>query len=227
MRALAPILITVGVLVASGCGGGTSSSSSQGGQTVSTATTAQQPCPQVSKPDPRDPGALNAPTTALDSSKRWTLTFRTSCGSFVVLLQPKTSPHAAASLVALARKGYFDNTIFHRIVPGFVIQGGDPSQSGSGGPGYTTVDTPKAGTRYRTGVVAMAKTATESPGAGGSQFFVMTADAPGLPPDYAVVGRVASGMPVVARIGELGDPADPTGAPTQIVTVDRVVVGER
>jgi cyclophilin family peptidyl-prolyl cis-trans isomerase len=213
------------VLLAAGCGGGSSSSSE--GQTTSTATTAAQSCPQVSKPDPRDHGTLKAPATALDPSKRWTLSFHTSCGTFVVLLDPKRSPHAAASLVALARKGFFDDTIFHRIVPGFVIQGGDPTQSGSGGPGYTTVDAPAAGTRYLRGTVAMAKTEAEPRGAAGSQFFVMTADAPGLPTDYAVVGRVVSGMPVVERIGELGDPADPNGTPTRIVTIGRVVAGEQ
>jgi len=225
MRRIAPILIASSVLVATGCGGGDSSSVT--GQTGPTATTAQASCQEVSKPEPRDPGTLKAATSALDPSKRWTLELHTSCGTFVVLLQPKTSPHATASLVALARSGYFDDTIFHRIVPGFVIQGGDPTQSGSGGPGYTTVDTPKAGTRYLRGVVAMAKTGTGPRGVAGSQFFVMTADAPGLPPDYAVVGRVASGMPVVQRIGELGDAADPAGAPTQIVTVEKVVAGEQ
>jgi peptidyl-prolyl cis-trans isomerase B (cyclophilin B) len=221
---LASIPLVIGVLVTAGCGGG-SSSSSQAEQTTSTAAAAQQTCPQVSTPDPRDPDTLRAPASTLDPAKRWTLTFRTSCGTFVVLLQPETSPHAAASLVALARKGYFDGTIFHRIVPGFVIQGGDPTQSGSGGPGYSTVDTPKAGTRYVRGVVAMAKTAAEPAGTAGSQFFVMTADAPGLAADYAVVGRVVRGMPVVERIGQLGDPSDPNGAPTQTVTVDRVVAG--
>ena len=180
-----------------------------------------------SPPSPGKQERLKAPAAPLDASKHWTLTFDTSCGTFVVLLQPKTSPHAAASLVGLARRGYFDTTIFHRIVPGFVIQGGDATQSGSGGPGYTTVDTPAAGTKYRKGTMAMAKTATEPPGAAGSQFFVMTADAPTLPPDYAVVGRVTSGMQIVERIGELGDPADPAGSPTKTVVVERVTVSSR
>jgi len=143
----------------------------------------------------------------------------------VVRLTPRTSPHATASLVALARSGFFDGTIFHRIVPGFVIQGGDPTQSGGGGPGYATVDTPGAGTRYVKGVVAMAKTATAPRGAAGSQFFVMTADAPSLAPDYAVVGQVASGMDVVERIGELGDSNDPNGRPTKTVLIDKVIAG--
>ncbi len=78
--------------------------------------------------------------------------------------------------------------MFHRIVPGFVIQGGDPTQSGNGGPGYSTVDTPAQDTTYTQGVVAMGKTASEASGTAGSQFFVVTAQDAGLPPDYAVVG---------------------------------------
>ena len=76
------------------------------------------------------------------ASKTYTLTFDTSCGSFTVTLDPEQAPKTAASLVALANAGYFDDTIFHRVVPGFVIQGGDPTQSGAGGPGYSTVDVP-------------------------------------------------------------------------------------
>lgn len=216
-RRLAVVPTFVAVLVAAGCGGTTPKS-------TTTASTTEV-CPQVAQPKPRNPGTLKPPTTRLAPSKRWLLTFHTNCGTFVVLLQPKTSPRATASLVALAQTNYFDGTIFHRIVPGFVIQGGDPTQTGGGGPGYTTVDTPAAdATHYVKGAVAMAKTAAEPSGAAGSQFFVMTADAPSLPPDYAVVGRVVAGIAVVLRIGKLGDPADPNGAPKQIVVVDRVTV---
>ena len=220
MRRLALVPTLTAVLIVTGCGGATKA-------TTSSPTTPEPSCAQVSQPKPRTAGTPKPPTTRLDSSKRWQLTFHTSCGSFVVFLEPKTSPRATASLVALVRTGFFDGTIFHRIVPGFVIQGGDPTQSGAGGPGYTTVDTPKAGTRYVLGVVAMAKTATEPRGAAGSQFFVITADAPSLPPDYAVVGHVIGGSAVVQLIGELGDPADPNGTPTQVVVVDRVTVDSR
>jgi cyclophilin family peptidyl-prolyl cis-trans isomerase len=183
-------------------------------------------CADVSKPAARGSAHLKAPAAALDSTKRWRLTFETTCGMFVVQLQPKTSPHATASLVALARRGFFDGTIFHRIVPGFVIQGGDPTQSGGGGPGYSTVDTPKAGTRYDKGTVAMAKTAIEARGAAGSQFFVMTAAAPTLPPDYAVVGRVVSGAAVVQLIGTFGDASNSLGTPTRTVVIRHVTVTE-
>ena len=141
--------------------------------------------------------------------------FATNCGSFTITLDQAQSPATSASLVSLARAGFFDNTVFHRIVPGFVIQGGDPTQSGTGGPGYKTTDTPPAGARYVKGVVAMAKTQAESAGTSGSQFFVVTGADIGLPPDYAIVGKVTSGLAVVERIGKLGDPA--TELPTQPV----------
>lgn len=212
MARLALIVALAASLLASGCGGGTTVAPSGS-------------CKDVTRPATRTPPKLKPPGQRLDPSHRWTLTFETTCGTFVVALQPRVSPKAAASLVALARRGYFDGTIFHRIVPGFVIQGGDPTQSGAGGPGYTTVDPPPDGTRYAKGVVAMAKTALEPPGAAGSQFFVMTAAAPSLPPDYAVVGKVTSGIDVVEQIGELGDPTDPNGAPTKTVVVEHVTVG--
>ena len=214
--ALAPTLVAL--LVAAGHGGAPH---------AATATVVEgSSCAKVERPKPHKPGALKPPAARLDPSKRWSLTFHTSCGTFVVLLQPRTSPHATASLVALARRAYFDGTVFHRIVPGFVIQAGDPTQTGAGGPGYTTVDTPKTSTRYLRGVVAMAKTSVEPRGAAGSQFFVMTADA-ALPPDYAVVGRVVAGAAVVQRIGKLGDPADPNGTPTQVVVIDRVTISSK
>ena len=196
------------MLLIAGCGSGSHSST---------------PAPST----PRAPENLQPPSTSLDPTRHWTLTFATDRGTFFVTLEPHVSPHATASLVALARRGYFDNTIFHRIVPGYIIQGGDPTQSGRGGPGYTTVDTPSADTHYLKGIVAMGKTAIEPRGAGGSQFFVMTADAPSLPPDYAVVGRVTRGIGVVERIAELGDPNDAGGTPTETVVVEHVTAASR
>ena len=93
----------------------------------------------------------------------------------------KITPATSASLVSLANAGFYDETIFHRIVPGFVIQGGDPTQTGSGGPGYQTVDVPASDAAYTKGVVAMAKTSTEAPGTSGSQFFVVSGDDVALP----------------------------------------------
>ena len=204
------LLVGVLALAVAGCGGGGDSQTTPG-------------CDDVDAPAARDDGGETAPAEPLDASKTWTLTFDTSCGSFVVTLDLDSAPNTAASLVSLARAGYFDDTQFHRIVPGFVIQGGDPTQSGSGGPGYSTRDAPAAGAAYTKGVMAMAKTATEAAGTAGSQFFIVTGTDAGLPPEYAVVGKVTSGLDVVERIGKLGDPA--TEQPTQPVVIDSVTVG--
>jgi peptidyl-prolyl cis-trans isomerase B (cyclophilin B) len=225
MRAVA-LALAVLALVAAGCGGG-----DDGGDGDATATetetqteTTAAGCEGVEAPSPRDPETREAPTEPLDSSKSYALVVETNCGSFTIALDLKTAPKTSASLVALAGDGYFDDTIFHRIVPGFVIQGGDPTQTGGGGPGYSTVDKPPADARYVKGVVAMAKTPTEAPGTSGSQFFVVTGEDVGLTPDYAVVGEVTDGLDVVENIGALGDPA--TEQPTQPVVIETVTVNE-
>ncbi len=212
MRVLAALVCAL-ALLASGCGGG--------GKTASaTAATSSGECRQVDAPAARDPGTHSAPTKALDRPA--SLTFETSCGAFTVELDPKLAPHTTASLVALAKSGYFDGTIFHRVVPGFVIQGGDPTQTGGGGPGYSTVDKPPADAAYTKGVVAMAKSGAEPPGTAGSQFFVVTGADAGLPPDYAIVGKVTAGMDTVMRIDALGVGDGPPSRPVVIesVTVD-------
>lgn len=214
MRAALALLASALLVLAAGCGGGGGSS---------TTTTTASGCESVQAPAARQPDSLKAPTAPLPAGKTFTLTFDTSCGSFAVTLDPKSAPKANASLVALAKSGYFDDTIFHRVVPGFVIQGGDPTQSGSGGPGYTTVDPPPSGARYPKGTVAMAKAQSEAPGTAGSQFFVVTGDNVGLTADYAIVGKVTGGTDTVARIDALGVG---DGPPSQPVVVRRVTVTE-
>jgi peptidyl-prolyl cis-trans isomerase B (cyclophilin B) len=221
VRAL-PILLAALVFVA-GCGSGSDEASS--GDTSATTTTAVTECADVQAPDARNPEPATAPSEPLDPSKTYTLTFDTSCGSFTVTLDQKVAPKTAASLVALAKDGYFDETIFHRVVSGFVIQGGDPTQSGSGGPGYSTVDVPPSDAKYTKGVVAMAKSQAEAPGTSGSQFFVVTGEDAGLPPDYAIVGEVTDGMDTVERIDALGVPGG-DGPPSKPVVVSSVAVGE-
>ena len=224
----APILLALTMaFVAAGCGGGGDSTGTVATGTVATDTTASagaSGCQNVEAPAARKDGNETAPTTKLDPTKTYTLTFDTSCGTFVVTLDQKLAPNTAASLVSLANKGFFDKTVFHRIVPGFVIQGGDPLQDGTGGAGYSTVDKPKPDSAYVKGVVAMAKTGAEPAGTGGSQFFIVTGDDIGLPPDYAIVGKVTDGQSVVDTIGKLGDPA--TEKPLQPVVVNKVTVGE-
>jgi cyclophilin family peptidyl-prolyl cis-trans isomerase len=189
--------------------------------TTTTTSTTPGGCRSVTPP-PAEQRHGTKPTTSLDPSKTYDVTLRTNCGSFVIRLAVKTSPHTTASFVALARAGYFDRTVFHRIVPGFIIQGGDPTGSGTGDPGYKTVDPPPPNTRYTFGTVAMAKTQTEAPGTSGSQFFVVTGADAGLPAEYAVLGTVVAGIPVVRRIGKLGDPT--TEQPTETVELERATV---
>lgn len=224
MRLAAALLVTAALAVA-GCGGGNDEEPAAGTTVVAqTDTVPSAPgCTRVAAPEARENGGRSAPKEALDPSRSYALVFRTNCGSFTVTLDQATAPKTAASLVALARDGYFDGTIFHRIVPGFVVQGGDPTQSGSGGPGYQTVDVPPPGTTYSYGTVAMAKTTTEPPGTAGSQFFVVTAPDAGLPPEYAMVGKVTKGLATIDRIGNLGNADE---RPTQTVLVERVTVSE-
>jgi peptidyl-prolyl cis-trans isomerase B (cyclophilin B) len=216
------IALLVAMAFVAGCGGGSDESASG---TDTTTTGAVTECADVDAPGARTPEPSKAPTAELDASKTYTLVFDTSCGSFTVTLDQKLAPKTAASLVALARAGYFDDTIFHRVVSGFVIQGGDPTQSGSGGPGYSTVDVPPSDAKYTKGVVAMAKSSVEAPGTSGSQFFVVTGEDAGLPPDYAIVGEVTDGMDTVQRINALGIPGG-DGPPTKPVVVSSVTVGE-
>jgi peptidyl-prolyl cis-trans isomerase B (cyclophilin B) len=221
----APILVLLlGLsLLAAGCGG----SSAESAATATEAgddTTAGAGCTDVDLPAARENGGATAPTERLDPEQTYRLVFATNCGSFTVTLDLDSAPATSASLVSLATSGFFDDTIFHRIVPGFVIQGGDPTQTGAGGPGYQTVDAPAQDARYVKGVVAMAKTAVEPAGTAGSQFFVVTGADIGLPPDYAVVGTVTDGLPVVELIGTLGDQAE---QPTQPVVIESVTVEEQ
>jgi cyclophilin family peptidyl-prolyl cis-trans isomerase len=153
----------------------------------------------------------------LDPTKPYTVVTRTNLGRFSFTLDVKDSPCTTASFAALVRRKFFDGTRFHRIVPGFVIQGGDPTGTGTGGPGYSVVDTPPTTARYTKGVVAMAKTGAEPAGTAGSQFFVVTGADAGLPPDYALLGKVTDGLALVERIGKLGDPA--TEQPTRRIVV--------
>jgi peptidyl-prolyl cis-trans isomerase B (cyclophilin B) len=213
MRAWLVLLCAV-VLAAAGCGG---NDDGGGGETNASG------CEQVDAPAKREAETIEPPSGTLDPTKTWKLTFETTCGDFTADLDLRLAPETTASLVHLAREGFYDDTMFHRIVPGFVIQGGDPTQSGGGGPGYATLDVPPRTVRYTKGVVAMAKSQLEPPGTAGSQFFVVTGEDIGLPPEYAVVGEVTEGLDVIERIGELGDANE---QPTQPVVIRTVTVSE-
>jgi peptidyl-prolyl cis-trans isomerase B (cyclophilin B) len=146
----------------------------------------------------------------------------------VFQLDPKQSPKTVNSLVFLAKQKFFDGLIFHRISKDFVIQGGDPTGTGSGGPGYSTVDTPPKTAKYPVGTVAMAKAGNEPAGTAGSQFFIVTGSGgSSLTPDYAIVGTVTSGQDIAKKIEDLpiqqgaGD-----GPPAQTVYITSLRIKE-
>ena len=217
------LLLLLLVLALAACGGGDDDSGSAGGTDTTAAPAEPGECQTVDAPDAKPDGGQEAPEELLAAGKTYSLVFQTSCGPFTVKLDPAIAPKTAASMVSLAESGFYDGTTFHRVVPGFVIQGGDPTGTGSGGPGYQTVDVPPQGTVYTEGVVAMAKGSIEPAGTSGSQFFVVTAPDAGLPPDYAVVGTVTDGMETVSAIEALGTG---DGPPSQPVVIQKVTVEE-
>ena len=197
------------VLFAAGCGWGGGVDSTMASQLPSGCAEVQQPAPKTVHLS-RASATLHSPATA---------TVQTSCGNFTITLDVRRAPKTASSFAFLAREGLYDDTPFHRIVPGFVIQGGDPTGTGGGGPGYFVDEPPPANTSFTLGTVAMAKSAAEPPGRSGSQFFVVTVPDAGLTPDYAIVGRVSGGMDVVQRISQLGTASGTPKAPVMIRTV--------
>jgi peptidyl-prolyl cis-trans isomerase B (cyclophilin B) len=161
------------------------------------------------------------PSFQLSSERTYTAKVETNCGTFEIRLDAKQTPRTGGSFVTLVREGFYDGLTFHRIVKGFVIQGGDPLGNGMGGPGYSIRERPPQDIVYSEGVVAMAKTGAEPAGTSGSQFFVVTADTP-LPPDYALLGRVTKGLDVVHRIESV--PAGADGFPTKPVVIKKIDV---
>jgi peptidyl-prolyl cis-trans isomerase B (cyclophilin B) len=239
MRLLAPMLCAL-ALVACGDDEEDSGSNGSGGGAAQSAPEpapeeprAEEPapaggCKDVEQPAARQDGGAEKPTGNLEPGATFIVTLRTSCGRIAIRLDQQTAPKTTASFAHLARTGFYDGTVFHRIVPGFVIQGGDPTGTGTGGPGYTTRDVPPRDATYLKGTVAMAKSAAEPPGTAGSQFYIVTAPDAQLPPEYALVGKVVKGQRVVDAIGELGDPASGgAGTPLQPVVIEGAEVTER
>jgi cyclophilin family peptidyl-prolyl cis-trans isomerase len=226
---LALVLAMLLALVGAACGDDRQENA--GGQPASEGDATPTPeaessgCEQVEAPAPKGAQQLPRPKLELEEGTTYVATVITSCGEFDITLDPERAPKTGGSFVSLARKGFYDGTIFHRVVPGFVIQGGDPMGSGQGGPGYSVVEAPPSSLGYTKGVVAMAKTAVEDPGTSGSQFFVVTGEDAGLPPEYALLGEVTRGIEVVDRIGVI--PVGPDERPTQPVVIRQVKVEER
>ena len=164
----------------------------------------------------------SAPAMAIDPKSTYTAVLRTSEGNITIALDPKTAPKTVNNFVFLSKEGFYDGLTFHRVIPDFVIQGGDPDGNGTGGPGYTFEDElPKAGD-YKLGSVAMANS---GPNTNGSQFFIITGQqGVQLPPNYSLFGQVTSGQDVADKISTMAAPG--TETPDPPVTIEKVTITE-
>jgi cyclophilin family peptidyl-prolyl cis-trans isomerase len=194
-------------------------------QTIMTEDTIQNSTQETTQ---SSPAAMATPTPAPTAStttgeKKYIVTLNTTKGEIVIAMNTGQTPNTVANFVTLAQKGFYNNTIFHRAIKGFMIQGGDPTGTGSGGPGYKFADE-KFNDEYTRGAVAMANA---GPNTNGSQFFIMHADYP-LPKNYTIFGHVIKGIEVVDAIaadkvtmspsGENSKPVEPTKILTATVS---------
>ncbi len=207
-------------LLLAACGGQKEKAASKPAATDTPEPAQAAGCEKVPKPEGRPAVKLPKPTQTLQAGKTYVARVLTSCGEFDLTLDPKRAPRTGGSFASLVGKRFYDGLTFHRIVPGFVIEGGDPKGDGSGGPGYSVTEAPPEDLVYSKGVVAMAKTATEAAGTSGSQFFVVTGEDAGLPPEYALLGKVTKGQEVVDKIGVVAVGSDE--APTQPVVIRNI-----
>jgi cyclophilin family peptidyl-prolyl cis-trans isomerase len=191
-----------------------------GGDDDSPTTASGGDCKEVEAPAPKEV-SLKAPPQTVKAGEKLTAVVETSCGSFDIALDSSRAPKTVNSFVYLSDEGFYDGLAFHRIAPDFVIQGGDPLGTGTGGPGYSVTEKPPANLSYTKGVVAMAKSSADPPGRSGSQFYVVTAADAGLPPEYALVGKVDEGYDVVERINKLGTTAE---KPKQPVLIEKITI---
>ena len=190
------------------------------GDSTTAAKTGANGCKEVEAPEAKKV-SLSKPKQTVKAGEEITAVVETSCGTFEIELDTKQAPITTNSFAYLAEEGFYDDLTFHRIVPEFVIQGGDPLGTGTGGPGYKVVEAPPANIEYTKGIVAMAKSSTEPPGTSGSQFYVVTGADAGLPAEYALVGKVSEGLDVVEKIGKLGGADE---KPKQTVLIEKITI---
>lgn len=159
----------------------------------------------------------DASQITIDKNKTYTAIMHTDQGDIEITLNAKATPITVNNFVTLSKKNFYDNTIFHRVIKGFMIQGGDPKGDGTGGPGYSFADEPFTG-EYNRGTIAMANA---GPNTNGSQFFIMHAAYP-LPKNYVIFGQVAKGLDAVDKIAEAPVKMSASGEPSQPLTPVKV-----
>jgi peptidyl-prolyl cis-trans isomerase B (cyclophilin B) len=190
------------------------------GSDDSSTTASAGSCKEVEAPAPKKV-SLEAPPQTVEKGEKLTAAVDTSCGSFEIALDSSKAPKTVNSFAYLSEEGFYDGLAFHRIAPGFVIQGGSPLGTSLGGPGYSVTEKPPANLAYTKGTVAMAKSEADPPGRSGSQFYVVTAADAGLPAEYALVGKVSDGYDIVQRIEKLGTSTD---KPKQTVLIETITI---
>ena len=179
-------------------------------------------CPASDGSSPRQTSFSGAPPMCIDPSKSYTATMETSIGTMVIYLDTAGAPNTVNNFVFLARYHYYDGLIFHRIINGFMCQGGCPEGSGRGGPGYRFADELPAPGRYEIGSIAMANA---GPDTNGSQFFIITgASGVGLPPQYSLFGKVVKGVEVAEEMQRV--PTGPGDRPVTDVVINSVAIQE-
>jgi len=173
--------------------------------------TGDTPCPKADGTSPRTTSFAKAPPTCITTGKKYTAVMKTDAGDITIALDPVAAPVTVNNFVVLARYHFFDGIAFHRVIPGFVNQGGDPTGTGTGGPGYKFQDElPKAGS-YKVGSIAMANSGANT---NGSQFFLIAGpQGVALPPNYSLFGQATGGLDVIDKINKDGDP-NPSGSGT-------------
>jgi cyclophilin family peptidyl-prolyl cis-trans isomerase len=216
-------------------GDGTTSSTTAGESTVvlpgaGASITGETPCPPADGSAQRTTAFEQAPPMCIDESKAYTATLATTEGDIVIELDAANAPATVNNFVVLSRYHFYDNVPFHRIVPGFVNQAGDPvgPQPGTGGPGYTIPDELPADptTAYAPGTVAMANAGPDS---GGSQFFLVIGDPNGAlsgAASYSVLGTIVEGQDVSEAINALGGGGETGESPTEPVAITSVTITE-
>jgi peptidylprolyl isomerase len=178
-------------------------------------------CPATDGSSPKTQHFDGPPPMCIDVTRRYSAEMVTSKGTMTIALDPVAAPKTVNNFVFLARYHYFDGIFFHRVIPGFVLQGGDPRGTGTGGPGYEFEDElPRPG-RYELGSLAMANA---GPNTNGSQFFVISGPSGvRLPPQYSLFGKVVNGLDVVAAVDALGTSS---GKPKERVTIVSMTITE-
>jgi cyclophilin family peptidyl-prolyl cis-trans isomerase len=168
---------------------------------------------------------MTGPQTVIKPDRTYSATLSTSMGDITVSLNTTDTPITANNFIYLAQQGFYDKTIFHRVIEGFMIQGGDPKGDGTGGPGYRFADEPIT-ENYTRGTIAMANS---GPNTNGSQFFIMHQDYP-LPKNYVIFGHVTAGLDIVDRIAQTPVQPNASGelsSPVTQVQLSKVVVSEQ